>query len=351
MPPVPAHLAKYAGQLGNASQFAVASRVRFPYISIGDNRFTAIDAEGNETILGLKSFEFLVVAGNPSTSKIFYKSGYNPESPSAPDCYSDNGLFPDIRVVRPEHSDCSNCMNNVWGSAKSNLSGKDIKACGDYKKLAVIPFDAENNELGVHMLRLSPASNPKWAEYLKELAKTKITSELGLTPQFVVNRAYWSDKKNVMAFEMVDFLDENELEYIKGVFEGGDFESWIGTDQQSQARPQLASSPRHVTQAIAAPSKVDESVVDAEFSEEPKTLPRGRMRASEKPAQADAGSVQQPRKRAGSSQFLDEQQDGVPGRARAEALEGGKAQGQRVSAVDAMKARAREQIANGNGRR
>lgn len=345
MAPVPAHLAKFAGRLGNASEFAVASRPRFPYINIGDNRFTAIDEEGNETVLGLKHFDFILVAGNPNTSKIYFASGFDPSKPSAPDCWSDNGLFPDIRVARPQHGDCSNCPMNVWGSAKSNISGKDIKACSDYKKLAVVPFDTDNNELPIHMFRLSPASNPNWAEYLKELSRTKITSDFGLTPQFVLNRAYWSDKKNVMAFEMVDFLDEGELTYIEKVRDEGSFQTWIGTDEQSQARPQLAAAPRHVYQAIEAPKGRATQVVDAEFEEKTEEAPR-RARAG---ARDNAPSEEAPktRKRRGSSEFLDEQQDGVPGRARQEMLEGGKTQGQRVSAVDAMKARAREQIANG----
>lgn len=333
MPPVPAHLAKYAGRLGNAQEFAIPSRSRFPYISIGDNRFTAIDEEGNETVLGLKHFDFLLIAANPNISKIYFASGFDPAKPGAPDCYSDNGLFPDIRVARPQSQDCSNCMMNVWGSAKSNISGKDIKACSDYKKLAVIPFDAQNNELGIHQFRLSPASGPNWAEYLKELSRTRITTDLGLTPTFVLNRAYWSDKKNVMAFEMVDFLDDNELDYIEKLRAKADYQSWIGIDDQSQARPSLAAAPRHVPQAIEA-RKPDTHVVDAQFEEKPKEEP--------KPKRARAGA---------KSEFLDEAQEPVPGRARAEMLEGGKAQGQRVSAVDAMKARAREQIANSGGRR
>lgn len=361
MAPVPAHLAKYAKSLGSASEFAVASRARFPTISIGDNRFTAIDEEGNETVLGLKHFDFIVVDANPNTSKIYFASGYDPTKSSAPDCYSDNGLFPDIRVARPQASDCTNCPMNMWGSAKSNLSGKDIKACSDYKKLAVIPFDANGNELGIHMFRLSPASGPNWGKHVAELARIRITDDLGVNPRFVMNRAFWSDKKNVMAFEMIDFLDEGELSYVEEVRDAGKFIDWIGTDDQSQRRPQLAAAPRNVAQTLTdqrgGGSSRKEEAIDAEFEDNPPQPSEMSKRAGRShrefhqevnEAKQDLREAGRTRRRVGGkSEFLDEHEDGVPGRARAEMQEGGRSQGQRLSAVEATKARAREQIANG----
>lgn len=343
MPPVPAYLAKHIGGMSDPSIYNVTARPRFPSISIGDARFTAIDEEGNEQLLGLKEFEFIVISSNPSNSRTYYATGYDPANPGAPDCYSDNGLFPDIRVARPVHDNCSTCPMSMWGSAKSNLTNKDIKACSDSKKLAIVPFDADGNDLGVHMFRLSPASLPNWTKYVNSLRKDQITDNVSLNPEWVVTKAFWSERKNVMDFKMVDFMQDEELTYAAGLRKAGDFAAWIGTDDQSQAHPQLASQPRRVHQAIAAPVKASEKVIDVEPEEEPKPASRPRRQAAQA---AEEPKEESPRRRrlGGGSEFMDEAQ---PGRAREEMLEAGKTQGQRMSAVELAKQQARAAINNG----
>ena len=320
---VPAHLAKFASKFHSTEQFAMPSGQAFPRISIGKERFTAIDAEGEETLLGLDSFEFIAVASNPATSKVHFAGPYVPGSDTPPNCYSHNGYYPDVRSSEPQCESCALCPHNRWGSAKSNMTGKDVKACGDFKMLAVEPL--HDDITGVHQFRVSPGALKNWARYLNELRK--IGADCGfdnLTPDLVITKAFWADK-NVMGFEFVDFLDEGTCDYVAEVKEANEFESWIGLDSQSQAYPMIASQPREKQQRLAAPAKRPEpEPVDAEV-------------VDEKPAKRPAMRSR--------TEALEAAKAPVPSRARVEAATLGAKQGERkLTPIEIAKARSRQNI-------
>ena len=336
---VPAHLAKFAQKFNSASQFTMPQGQAFPRISIGKERFTAVNAEGEETLLGLDNFEFVTVASNPATSKIHFDGPYVPGSDTPPDCYSHNGYYPDVRASAPQCESCALCPHNRWGSAKSNMTGKDIKACQDFKMLAVEPL--HNEVQGVHQFRISPGALKNWSRYLNELRK--IGAECGLpelTPDLVITRASWADK-NVMGFEFVDFLDEDLCVYVAELKEANEFESWIGLDSQSQAYPTIAAQPREQHQRLAAPAKrpdpasVDYAAVqEAEVIEEKpaRSRPRSRTEALE--------AAKEPVGR--SSRHSRGEDEPVPGKALAEARALGARQGERkLTPVEIAQQRAR----------
>ena len=330
---VPAHLAKFAQKFNSANQFTMPQGQAFPRISIGKERFTAVDAEGEETLLGLDNFEFVTVASNPAISKIHFDGPYVPGSDTPPDCYSHNGYYPDVRASAPQCESCALCPHNRWGSAKSNMTGKDIKACQDFKMLAVEPL--HNEVQGVHQFRVSPGALKNWGRYLNELRK--IGAECGLpelTPDLVITRASWADK-NVMGFEFVDFLDEDLCNYVAELKEANEFESWIGLDNQSQAYPTIATQPREQHQRLAAPAKRPEpEPQDAEVIEEKpaRSRPRSRTEALEAAKEPVGRSSRHPRG----------EDEPVPGKALAEARALGARQGERkLTPVEIAQQRAR----------
>ena len=330
---VPAHLAKFAQKFNSANQFTMPQGQAFPRISIGKERFTAVDAEGEETLLGLDNFEFVTVASNPAISKIHFDGPYVPGSDTPPDCYSHNGYYPDVRASAPQCESCALCPHNRWGSAKSNMTGKDIKACQDFKMLAVEPL--HNEVQGVHQFRVSPGALKNWGRYLNELRK--IGAECGLpelTPDLVITRASWADK-NVMGFEFVDFLDEDLCNYVAELKEANEFESWIGLDNQSQAYPTIATQPREQHQRLAAPAKRPEpEPQDAEVIEgkPARSRPRSRTEALEAAKEPVGRSSRHPRG----------EDEPVPGKALAEARALGARQGERkLTPVEIAQQRAR----------
>jgi len=336
---IPAHLAKFAQKFNSASQFTMPQGQAFPRISIGKERFTAVDAEGEETLLGLDNFEFVTVASNPAMSKIHFDGPYVSGSDTPPDCYSHNGYYPDVRSSAPQCESCTLCPHNRWGSAKSNMTGKDIKACQDFKMLAVEPL--HNEVQGVHQFRVSPGALKNWGRYLNELRK--IGAECGLpelTPDLVITRASWADK-NVMGFEFVDCLDEDLCNYVAKLKEANEFESWIGIDNQSQAYPTIATQPREQHQRLEAPAKgpvrdtrlpservateAESRIQDAEVIEETLTRP-ARMSPLARGAQERDRAAKRPRSR---TEALEAAQEPVPGKALAEARALGAQQGER----------------------
>jgi hypothetical protein len=303
---VPAHLAKFATQFNSAEQFKVTSAQSFPHISLGGERFTAIDAEGEKTVLGLDGFEFIAVASNPATSKIYFSGPYTGDEGTPPDCYSDNGYYPDVRSSKPQCESCALCEWARWGSAKSNLTQKDVKACSDFKKLAILPV--HDTVEGVHMFRISPAATKNWSRYLNDLRKIGAEVGIDLTPDLVFTKVFWSDKKNIMDFEFVDFLDEDTCGVVSEIKEENTFESWIGLDSQAQTYPVLASEPRGVQQRLAAPKRQEPEPVEAEvIGEKPAVKRTLRSRTA----------------------ALEAAQEPVPGRAAAEARALGACQGER----------------------
>ena len=334
---VPAHLAKFASKFHSAGQFAMPSGQAFPRISIGKERFTAIDAEGEETLLGLDGFEFIAVASNPATSKVHFDGPYVSGSDTPPDCYSHNGYFPDVRSSNPQCESCALCPHNRWGSAKSNMTGKDVKACGDFKMLAVEPL--HDDITGVHQFRVSPGALKNWARYLNELRK--IGADCGfdnLTPDLVITKAFWADK-NVMGFGFVDFLDEGTCDYVAEVKKANEFESWIGLDSQSQAYPMVTSQPREQQQRLAAPTKQqaaerEERALDRKHAHE---VVADAEVIEEKPAKRPAMRSR--------TEALEQAKEPVPGKARADAAALGAKQGERkLTPIEIAQARSRQNI-------
>jgi hypothetical protein len=214
------------------------------------------------------------------------------------------------------------------------MTGKDIKACQDFKMLAVEPL--HNEVQGVHQFRISPGALKNWSRYLNELRK--IGAECGLpelTPDLVITRASWADK-NVMGFEFVDFLDEDLCVYVAELKEANEFESWIGLDSQSQAYPTIAAQPREQHQRLAAPAKRPDpaAVQEAEVIEEKpaRSRPRSRTEALE--------TAKEPVGR--SSRHSRGEDEPVPGKALAEARALGARQGERkLTPVEIAQQRAR----------
>ena len=103
------------------------------------------------------SIELVILKANPHLSKIWYEDGYVEGSNAPPDCSAANGLKPDAGVPKPQHPVCATCPKNQWGSDPRGGKGK---ACGDSRRLAVVPEgDLSNESLGGPLLLRVPAAS------------------------------------------------------------------------------------------------------------------------------------------------------------------------------------------------
>src|SRR5262245_26694539 len=150
-----------AGNLGQGS---------IPYLSILGGRFTLIDAAGNESPAGGFDqaigvyIDCTIIDVNDHISKIYYDAPFDPNASgwSPPTCWSDNGVAPSRNANKPQSPTCASCQWFPWGSATSKVSGKGVKACSDYQKLAILVTGYEP----IFLLRVPPNSLNPLREYL-----------------------------------------------------------------------------------------------------------------------------------------------------------------------------------------
>lgn len=118
------------------------------------------------------SIEVVILKSSTNKSKIFYKDGYKEGSSESPDCFSANGLTPDISSRNKQSNTCAACPMNAWGSRVTS-SGKPGKACSDSKRIAIVPLEDLENEAygGPMLLRVPAASLQDAAAFSQKLAQ------------------------------------------------------------------------------------------------------------------------------------------------------------------------------------
>jgi hypothetical protein len=152
-----------------------------PYLSLKDNRFTLVDAAGNEQIVPTYEMDpnklmrgqapgpycdVVIIDVNNHLSRIFYDQDYDPTAQSyqPPACFSHNGVAPSKLASAPQSPTCAACPNSAWGSATSNVSGKGIPACAQYQLVAVLVAGHDMPFL----LRIPPNSLKNYRAYAEQ---------------------------------------------------------------------------------------------------------------------------------------------------------------------------------------
>lgn len=161
---VPARLAKRLGGLEANDDLSSGVTGGFGVMSIRGSKWR-IKAGGEETPIvdkdgdPISSIRVLIIKGSPNISKNFYLKKFTEGSNEAPDCYSMDGVTPDPSSPHLQAKTCAACPKNVFGSRISE-SGKKAKACGDSRRLAVVPEgDFANEQFGGPMLLRVPATS------------------------------------------------------------------------------------------------------------------------------------------------------------------------------------------------
>jgi len=144
-----------------------------PYVSIMGNRFTLVDAVGDQEPIttmdpktGMVYLDCCIADAGDHESKIYYSKPFdaNATSWSPPDCWSDNGIGPSRNASVPQAPACGTCPKAVWGSATSNVSGKGIPACAQYQFISVLLAGHQTPFL----LRIPPNSLKNYRAYAEQ---------------------------------------------------------------------------------------------------------------------------------------------------------------------------------------
>ncbi len=164
---------------------------------------------GDEEVKAGQSVDVVIVGMNPlhGHAHTYYRDGYTPDASSPPDCSSYDGQFPDPWISNPEHSNCSKCPQQVWGSA-SSMSGGKAKACKDHKQIFVAKaaeFAKDPDNCTLYLAQVTVNSLKAFGNYGKELASKGFPG-----PQFVITRLTFDDEASVpkLEFECLGALNE-----------------------------------------------------------------------------------------------------------------------------------------------
>lgn len=279
---VPAHL---VGRIGKSSALAqaltggISSGESIPRISIKGGRFRIVEG-GNETILDTTKLDVIIVGANPRLSKAWYSKAWSKEAePTAPDCFSLDGIGPHTDSTNPQNDLCASCPHNAWGS-KVTDSGQQIKACPDQKRLAVVAADDPSGP--IYLLQVTPAALKGLNAYQKEL------SMRGFSPEIVKTRITFDTDASFpkIMFGFGGFIDDQDQATVDTLFGSqsvreitGEASGHVGARPATAALPAAKSAPAPVEEeAPAAPvrgfgAKAAPKAAPKKPVEEPKAAP------------------------------------------------------------------------------
>lgn len=283
---VPAHLAGRVGQPSALAQslmggIAGTGGDGYPRISIKGSRFRIVE-DGNETVLDTTALDLVIVGANPRLSKTWYAKQWTPDSePSAPDCFSLDGVSPHGDSTAPQNDLCASCPQNAWGS-KVTPQGQQIKACADQKRLAVVAADDPDGP--IYLLQVTPAALKGLNAYQKEL------SMRGIAPEIVRTRVTFDTDASFpkLKFGFGGFIDEETQTIVDKLFNTAEVKAITGEAVAVSAPP--------VAPAIQKQAPVVEKEPEAPAAE-PEAPKRGFGAAKKvaEPAPAKAKVVEEPK--------------------------------------------------------
>lgn len=239
---VPAHIAGRMGQqssLASSLAAGLSSGESYPRISIKGSRFRIVEGK-TETVLDQVKLNVVIVGANPRLSKTYYAKQWDPnDEPTGPDCFSLDGIGPDVSVQNPENDLCASCPKNAWGS-KISGNGQQIKACSDQKRLAIVA--AEDPEGPVYLLQVTPAALKGLNQYQKELSVRGIPPEVVKTVLSFDTDASFPKLK----FGFGGFLEAGEQNIVDRLF---------GCDEVKEITGEkvITSQPAEVAAPVPAP--------------------------------------------------------------------------------------------------
>lgn len=197
------------------------------FLSIRGKEFR-LRKDGKEANSRKRELEVIVVAARPSMSKRYFEKKYEAGANEAPDCSSRDGVTPD--VAEPVHPNCTHCPKNQFGSRVSE-SGKEAKACGDYKRVIVWVLGMELEEPLVIDLPITSIKAPKaqkhtvmmFGDYLSQLQKH------GLDVTKVVTKVEFTDAEHPqLCFSFGRLVSAEERQTVLGMRGSDDVQTVLG---------------------------------------------------------------------------------------------------------------------------
>ena len=264
-----------------------------PYVSIMGNRFTLIDAVGDEEPVttadpktGMPYLDACIIDAGDHESKIYYAKPFDAsaQSWSPPDCWSDNGFAPSRNASLPQSPTCGACPKAVWGSATSRVTNKGIPACSKYQKVALMIAGDEV----CFLLRVPPNSLKNLRDYVH-----KFKGQAFDIRDVVTRVSFDKDTLGTLTFQALNIIDESMCKQREALLNAKATDVLVGRGDMPREGAALAANPTPA--AIAAPvaatpltptAQPQQVVQQPATAASPSEQPRRRRRSASQPEQA-----------------------------------------------------------------
>lgn len=227
----------------------------------------------------------VLVKASKYISKIYYEKAYAEGDDESPDCFSLNGLQPDVSAPKPQSKTCAACPKNVFGSRVTE-NGNKAKACADTRRVAVVPYpDIENKAFGGPMLmRVPPTSLQELVKYADQL------SQVGAPYQGVVTRISFDPEMSYprLVFRGLRALTRDEAVKIKAMMDSDQVDRML----DHGTLPEEGEAPEPVKEKPKAEAPKAEPKAEAPKEEPKAEAPKEEPKAEapkEEPKSDDAG--------------------------------------------------------------
>jgi hypothetical protein len=251
----------------------------------------------------LEWLDVVVVGMAAAISKKFYLGGYVDGASQAPDCFSINGVTPDLASAHKQNPTCATCPQNIWGSTTTQ-QGRKAKACRDGRRISVVPAGDLPNEIygGPMLLDIPPTSLSVLDSYVRSLERlgadiseviTRISFREGISHQeLVFTTVGWVPTAE--AIELIKELNQSDSVHRMLNDEVGE----VTYDPTQPQAPVLPPRPAHLQAVPSQPATrpvVQGQTPAATPAAAPRATPFQQAATAPRPAQvAQVASVVQP---------------------------------------------------------
>lgn len=226
---LPEHLRGAVGQSGNALD--AGAGIGGPRLSIKGKQFRFIENDQERVHPFGQPLHVVILIADPheGVAKNFYEGSYVEGQDQSPVCYSSDGVTPDAGAEKPQCATCAACPHNKFGTAvqQDGQMGKG-KACRDFKRVYVIPYDSPASE--VYEMRIPPTSFKPMQTYGRELHRAGVPLHGAVT---TLN--FTSDTSPVLTFQFGGYIDGGAFAKIDGRIKSGELDSVLPSKNKTPA--------------------------------------------------------------------------------------------------------------------
>lgn len=213
------------------------------------------------------NLDVVIVNASPKVGRIFYAKAWTPDAdPSAPDCFSNDGIAPDAGAASPQASRCDTCAQNIKGSGQGTS-----KACRYSRRIAVNLVEDFGTSLEGEVYQLNLASKSLFGEGVGDNSHTfenytKYLANNGKSLDYVVTTLSFNennDNQSVL-FTPARFINKQEYAVTSEAAKKPEtqklvimtpYQADMAGKQQALAAPAAPAAAPKAEEAVAEPTK------------------------------------------------------------------------------------------------